>query len=67
MHRDSEPENILGATGTVKIADFGMCCHTSDKDDMKKVLHSIPSIRASLGDPIYYENGKQKLWNSKTA
>jgi serine/threonine protein kinase len=36
VHRDIKPENVLWAEGKVKIADFGICCHTSNKDEMKK-------------------------------
>jgi calcium/calmodulin-dependent protein kinase I len=36
VHRDMKPENILWADGAVKIADFGICCHTSDEQEMKR-------------------------------
>jgi serine/threonine protein kinase len=36
VHRDIKPENVLWADGVAKIADFGLCCHISDKKEMKR-------------------------------
>jgi serine/threonine protein kinase len=36
LHRDLKPENVLWADGAVKIADFGICCHISNKQEMKR-------------------------------
>jgi serine/threonine protein kinase len=40
VHRDIKPENILWAKGNVKIADFGICCHTSNEEEMKRICGS---------------------------
>jgi serine/threonine protein kinase len=36
MHRDIKPENVLSTEGNVNIADFGICCHISDKEEMRR-------------------------------
>jgi calcium/calmodulin-dependent protein kinase I len=40
VHRDIKPENVLWAEGDVKIADFGICCHTSNEEEMQRLCGS---------------------------
>jgi serine/threonine protein kinase len=36
VHRDIKPENVLLVDGVAKIADLGLCCHTSNEQEMKR-------------------------------
>jgi serine/threonine protein kinase len=48
LHRDIKPENILWADGVVKISDFGLCCHTSDEQEMKRRCGSAGYIAPEM-------------------
>jgi serine/threonine protein kinase len=48
VHRDIKPENILWADGAVKIADFGLCCHKSDEQEMKKSCGSAGYVAPEI-------------------
>jgi serine/threonine protein kinase len=53
VHRDIKPENILWANGVVKISDFGLCCHTSNVEEMQRKCGSAGYIAPEviLGQP----------------
>jgi serine/threonine protein kinase len=48
VHRDIKPENVLWADGAVKISDFGICCHTSDEQQMQKSCGSAGYIAPEI-------------------
>jgi serine/threonine protein kinase len=48
VHRDIKPENILWSDGAVKISDFGLCCHTSDEQEMKRSCGSVGHIAPEI-------------------
>jgi serine/threonine protein kinase len=53
VHRDIKPENILLGNGMVKISDFGLCCHTSNVQEMQRKCGSAGYIAPEviLGQP----------------